>query len=342
LEVKEAVIARLQDEVKKFLRQTEDKSLEVAKQALEIQLLRWQQSHAPTVHDVGGPFNVDARTHDTNMLVDNDIIENVVATVTDGVLEDIHTPVRKRAFVALPPPSPAVQSLNTEGTQDSLSFPVFPMANDVHAPSEPTSQIQDPSDVNEIMQLREDNNVLKKHIFEMSEQYYHWKVACILTLDRNRQIAIEMDKINKEYREHNMIRDFGLTSWAHTDELFPWIDIPTKKVGNLHIIDWAKCGWDYKNATSSHHLQEKPSRTLWPNPARFIYDGTMCLVCQNGFGPKEGMALGSCQCIYHPMCLISIFLIRRFWPSADLLFTSICTSFLVSLGICHLVGRRIL
>jgi hypothetical protein len=61
-------------------------------------------------------------------------------------------------------------------------------------------------------------------------------------VDRNRQIAIEMDKINKEYREHNMIRDFELTSWAHTNELFPWTDILTKKVGNLHIIDWAKCG----------------------------------------------------------------------------------------------------
>jgi hypothetical protein len=46
----------------------------------------------------------------------------------------------------------------------------------------------------------------------MSEQYYHWKVAYIFTVDRNKQIAIEMDKINKEYREHNMIRDFGLTS----------------------------------------------------------------------------------------------------------------------------------
>jgi hypothetical protein len=34
-------------------------------------------------------------------------------------------------------------------------------------------------------------------------------------VERNWQIAIEMDKINKEYREHNMIRDFGLTSWAH-------------------------------------------------------------------------------------------------------------------------------
>jgi hypothetical protein len=67
------------------------------------------------VDDVLGPLNVDAHAHDTNMLdnIDNDVIENVVAIVTVGVLEDIHTPVHKRAFVALPPPSPAVQSLNT-------------------------------------------------------------------------------------------------------------------------------------------------------------------------------------------------------------------------------------
>jgi hypothetical protein len=56
---------------------------------------------------------VDAYAHDTNMLVDNDVIENVVATVTVGVLEDIHTPIRKRASIALPSPSPVVQSLNT-------------------------------------------------------------------------------------------------------------------------------------------------------------------------------------------------------------------------------------
>jgi hypothetical protein len=255
---------------------------------------------------------VDAHAHNTNMLVDNDVIENVVAIVTAGVVEDIQTPVRKRASVALPPPSPAVHSLNIDGTQDSLSFPVFSTANDVHAPLEPTSQIQDPTNLNEIIQLREDNKVLKRHISEMSEQYYQWKVACIFTVDRNQQIAIKMDKINKEYREHNMIRDFGLTSWAHTDELFPWTDIPTKKVGNLEIIDWAKCGWDYENATSLHHLQGKPSRMLWPNPAQFISDGIVCSVCQNGFGPEEGLALGSCQCIYHPMCLINIFLVRRF------------------------------
>jgi hypothetical protein len=48
---------------------------------------------------------------------------------------------------------------------------------------EPTSQIQDPPDLNEIIQLREDNKVLKRHISEMSEQYYQWKVACIFTVD---------------------------------------------------------------------------------------------------------------------------------------------------------------
>jgi hypothetical protein len=31
-------------------------------------------------------------------------------------------------------------------------------------------------------------------------------------MDQNRQMAIEMDKINKEYRKQNMIKDFGLTS----------------------------------------------------------------------------------------------------------------------------------
>jgi hypothetical protein len=42
-----------------------------------------------------------------------------------------------------------------------------------------------------------------------------------------------MDKINKDYNQDNVMRDFGLTSWAHTDEFFPWIDIPTKKSPEL-------------------------------------------------------------------------------------------------------------
>jgi hypothetical protein len=75
----------------------------------------------------------------TNMLVDNDVIKNVVATITVGVLKDIHTPICKRPSIALPPLSPTIQCLNKEGTQDSLSFSLFSRANDIHVPSKPTS-----------------------------------------------------------------------------------------------------------------------------------------------------------------------------------------------------------
>ena len=120
----------------------------------------WKFSYS-VGHKVVPPLNVDTHAHDTNMLVDNNVIENVVATVTAGVLEDIHTPIHKRASIALTPRSPAIHYLDSQGTQDSLSFSVFSTANDVHIPSKSTSQIQDPSDVNEIIHLREDNNVLK-------------------------------------------------------------------------------------------------------------------------------------------------------------------------------------
>jgi hypothetical protein len=286
LEAKEVVIAGLQDDIQKLL-ETKENRLVIAKQVQEIEE-NVAKSHASTMDDIQNPTDDETHAHDTNMLVDNDVIENVVATVTAGVLEDIHSPIRKRPSVLLPPPSPTVQSLNTEGTQDSLSFPLLSVANDVHVPFEPPSEVPDPPCQNEIIQLRGDNKLLRKHLSELSEQYYQWKVACILTMDKNRQMAIEMDKINKEYKQHNMMRDFGLTSWAHTDDMFPWNEVPTMKVNNLDIIDWAKCGWNYENATSSHHLQRKPSRKLWPNLARFVFDGTVCPICHNGFGPEGG------------------------------------------------------
>jgi hypothetical protein len=33
------------------------------------------------------------------------------------------------------------------------------------------------------------------------------------------------------------MRDFGLNSWTHMDELFPWTDIPTKEIENLEDIN---------------------------------------------------------------------------------------------------------
>jgi hypothetical protein len=104
------------------------------------------------------------------------------------------------------------------------------------------------------------------------------------------------------------------TSWAHTDELFLWPNIPIKKVNNaLSIIDWKNCGWNYENSMSCHYLRGDPSvqsTKLWPNPSSFVLDGTVCAVCMFDFGPEGGFHLGSCEHIYHPMCLISFMVTR--------------------------------
>jgi hypothetical protein len=122
LEAKEVVIACLWKDVQKL---TKEKSLMIEKQVQEIQHLHRQQSRALTVDDIRRPIDVEAHAHDTNMLIENNVIENVVAIVTTGILKDIHTPVHKWPFVVLPPPIPIVQSLITEGTQDSLFFLLF-------------------------------------------------------------------------------------------------------------------------------------------------------------------------------------------------------------------------
>jgi hypothetical protein len=133
-----------------------------------------------------------------------------------------------------PPPNLTQQLPETQRTQDSLSFPP----------------------IDELAQLRASNLDLKSCLASLVEQYYQWKLACILSVDKNRQMDLEFKKIDIEYLENNVKREFGLTSWAHTDELFPWPNIPMKKVNNaLSIIDWKNCGWDYENSMSCHNLR---------------------------------------------------------------------------------------
>jgi hypothetical protein len=128
-------------------------------------------------------------------------------------------------------------------------------------------------------------------------------------------MALEFEKIDNEYLENNAKREFGLTCWAHTDELFPWPNIPMKKINNeLSIIDWKNCGWDYENSMSYHNLRDDPSvqsTKLWPNPSKFVLDETVCAVCTYGFGPEGRFHLGLCEHIIHPLCLISLMVTSR-------------------------------
>jgi hypothetical protein len=140
----------------------------------------------------------------------------------------------------MPPPPPTQQPLNIEETQDSLSF--LP--------------------IDEVGQLQASNSDEKNQIAALVEQYYQWKLACILMVDKDCQMASEYKKIDNEYLENNARRDFGLTSWAHTEELFPWTpdETPMKKINKeLNIIDWEKLGWGYEHSMSIHNLRGDPS-----------------------------------------------------------------------------------
>ena len=106
-------------------------------------------------------------------------------------------------------------------------------------------------------------------------------------------MALELKKIGMEYQDNNVRHNFGLMSWAHSDELYPE-DIP--HVPNSSNIDWSKMEFDHENVMSSYDLQENPlnkSRKLWQKPAKCLLDGETCSVCFNQFGPEGAWALGS-------------------------------------------------
>ena len=96
--------------------------------------------------------------------------------------------------------------------------------------------------------------------------------------------------------------------------MFPCDDpLTTTTMTGYTILVWAKLQWDYENATSSHSLANplQLAQKLWVALANFFFDGTMCCICYNDFGPEGGYSLGTCEHMYHPICLIAYMLIWR-------------------------------
>ena len=42
-----------------------------------------------------------------------------------------------------------------------------------------------------------------------------------------------------------------------------------------------------------------------------MFDGTTCCICYNAFSLEGGFCLGTCEHMYHPICLITHIVIRR-------------------------------
>ncbi len=154
--------------------------------------------------------------------------------------------------------------------------------------------------------LLKEKQQLQARLEQLSATYYHWKVACILSVDRARQVAAELEKIDKNFTSGAGRRTFGMTSWPSVDTLFdnlPVMDIKMQDDTSTEVVDWSEAGWDFKDHMSAH--VDVASRTLlWPNPPQFILDHSTCPICLNPFGPEGGWALGTCVHMYHPQCLL--------------------------------------
>ena len=95
------------------------------------------------------------------------------------------------------------------------------------------------------------------------------------------------------------------------------LDKEFKSLTGLHYQLKLAClwtvGWDFENATSCHHLADplQAPQKLWAAPEKFVFDGTTCCIYFNAFGPEVGFILGTCEHMYHPICLIAHMVIRR-------------------------------
>ena len=77
----------------------------------------------------------------------------------------------------------------------------------------------------EVNALRMANDELRLHVLVLFKWYYQWKVVTILSVDRSSKMVKEFKKIDNEYSQHNVWRNFGLTSRAHFNILY-LLDLP--------------------------------------------------------------------------------------------------------------------
>lgn len=132
------------------------------------------------------------------------------------------------------------------------------------------------------------NQRLILQLQQLAEQYYQWKLACIFTVDRARQMAEEMRKIDNNYTIHNHERLFGLTSWALVDRMFA-MPTTTTRAGDK-VVDWSQHGWDYRNEVVSTVDNHGPPSLLWPHPSDFVHNVSNLyqpIWARRGFSAKD-------------------------------------------------------
>jgi hypothetical protein len=138
------------------------------------------------------------------------------------------------------------------------------------------------------------------------------KLACSMALNEAEQMQREVRRVAAEFNDGGQ-RYFGLTSWPRVEEMFP--DTLPHLRGSSSV-DWnhdvgLEFQFDHEQYRYSPRLRDGTMPLVWPAVPDFVKDGTMCIICQEPFGPEGGWNLGTCGHLYHPMCLAPHMVTRR-------------------------------
>jgi hypothetical protein len=166
---KDDEIQALTLEMDALLKETVDKSVIIADQKVELDRLRSLLNESTAANVAPQQGVPTTQSEDTEMEVDVVALNHIVENATYGLVDPVTTPPGRRRENLMPPPPPTQQPVHIDETQDSLSFPP----------------------VDEVGLLQASNSEFKNRIAALGEQYYQWKLACILSVDKNRQMASE-------------------------------------------------------------------------------------------------------------------------------------------------------
>ena len=95
-----------------------------------------------------------------------------------------------------------------------LSFPSLAPGLPITEVATSTANDQAFADIEEMIKLQEDNAKLKQELQTLQSNHdklnksliglhYQWKLACLWTVDRNQQLALEFQRIDQQYKKKN-------------------------------------------------------------------------------------------------------------------------------------------
>ena len=152
-------------------------------------------------------------------------LDTLVANLADSIVDSTVTlprPASRQRLTSLLD-NPAGPSRTIQESQDSLSFPSIALGLPITEMAALTANVQASTHVEEMVKLQEENAKLKEELQTLQSNYdrlddefksltglhYQLKLACLWTVDRNRQLALEFNRINQQYKKKNTQRDGG-------------------------------------------------------------------------------------------------------------------------------------